>query len=135
MSGALALISGTLFKSPKACVSKAGTPFTACTVKVKDGGEKFFWRVLVFSTDAQTELALIDDGDGVSARGLMKAEIYQPETGSPRVNFTFLADALLPLVKPARKTKSRSSRSSRSSSEPPPMAPGMPDYFGDDLPF
>jgi single-stranded DNA-binding protein len=97
-----ALVSGVLYRSPEQRTSKAGKPYTTATIKVRDGDGFAFWRVTAFSQSAQDELARLSDGDALSAQGSMKAELYRPDGGEPRISLSVIADAVLALRSPAK---------------------------------
>jgi single-stranded DNA-binding protein len=93
---AFALISGTIFRAPERKVSRAGKPFATATVKCRDGDAFVFWRLTVFSESCQEELLRLTEGDAVACQGAMRAELYTPEGGQPRVSLSLVADAILP---------------------------------------
>jgi single-stranded DNA-binding protein len=93
---ALALITGTLYRAPERRVSKAGKSFVTATVKTRDGDAAAFWRLTAFSESCQEELMQLREGDAVSAQGAMRAELYTPEGGEPRVSLSMVADQVLP---------------------------------------
>lgn len=98
------LISGALFRAPEQRTSKAGKPFWTATVRVKDGDATAWWKLLVFSETAGTELMRLGDGDALSARGVLAVEPYE-KNGETRIAFTCKADAVLPLKPPPRERK------------------------------
>jgi single-stranded DNA-binding protein len=104
---AFALITGQLFKAPEQRTSRAGRPFITATIKSssKDGAEVQWWRVTAFSDSAQAELMRLGEGDVVSVQGPMKAELYTPEGGEPRVSLSIVADHVLALRQPPRERK------------------------------
>jgi hypothetical protein len=57
--------------------------------------------VLAFSSEAQSELKRLDDGDALAVKGGLRAEAYE-KGGEPRVSLTVLADAVLPLKRPKK---------------------------------
>jgi hypothetical protein len=68
------LVQGTLFHSPEQRTNKtSGKNFVAATIKVRDGEAAQFWRVLAFSSEAQSELLRLDDGDALSVQGGLRA--------------------------------------------------------------
>jgi hypothetical protein len=69
---AMALVTGTLFRPPEQRTSKAGKPFVAATIRVKDGDPSTgsgqasqWWKVLAFSEGVQAELLSLQDGDTI----------------------------------------------------------------------
>ncbi len=101
----LALVVGTLFRAPEQKTSKAGRPFVTATIRTRDGDASTFWRVTAFSESAQAEVMRLGDGDGVSIQGPMRAELYRPGNGEPRVSLSIVADAVLALRQPERPAK------------------------------
>jgi hypothetical protein len=43
------LVSGSLFRAPERTTSKAGRRFVSATIKVRDGEQTIFWRIVAFS--------------------------------------------------------------------------------------
>jgi single-stranded DNA-binding protein len=104
----LALITGTLWKSPEAKASRAGKNFVSGTLRIKDGESVQFIRFVAFSETAQAELMRLGEGDAVSIQGAFKAELYTPEGGEPRVSLSIVADKILALCQPPKeRTKFR----------------------------
>jgi hypothetical protein len=66
------LITGTLFRAPEPRTSKAGKPFVRATVRVKDGEDAQWWKVLAISETVQAELMRLADGDAISFKGTLK---------------------------------------------------------------
>jgi hypothetical protein len=102
-----ALVTGALFKAPEQRTSKAGRQFAVATLKVRDGEAMQFWRVIVFSESTQAELMRLSEGDAVSAQGAMKAELYRPEGGDPKLSLSIVADHILALKQPPRERKAK----------------------------
>jgi single-stranded DNA-binding protein len=98
----LCLISGVLYRAPEQRTSKAGRAFVTATIKARDGDAAQFWRVTAFSETAQTELLRLGDGDSVSVQGAMRAEIFRPDGGEPRISLSLVADSVLALRQPAK---------------------------------
>jgi hypothetical protein len=98
---AFALVTGTIFRAPTQRTSKAGKPYTVCTVKAgsDDSGGGDFWSIICFSESAQLELLRLEAGDAVSVRGKMKLEIFEA-----RISRSIFADAALGL-RPAPREK------------------------------
>lgn len=95
---AYALISGALFRAPEQKTSKGGKSYAVATVKARaDDNRSEFWRLTVFSESALTELMRLREGDSVSVQGPMKAELYKPEGGEPRISLSLIADSVQPL--------------------------------------
>jgi Single-strand binding protein family len=73
------LIAGTLFRQPEQRTSKAGKPFVTATIRVKDGDESQWWKVLAFSDSIKAELMRMADGDAYSVQGAFKVEFYDKD--------------------------------------------------------
>jgi single-stranded DNA-binding protein len=99
------LISGVLYRQPEQRTSKAGKPFVTATIRAKDGDGAQFWRVTAFLETVCGELLHLSDGDSLSVQGTMKAELYQPDGGEPRISLSVIADAVLALRQPPRERK------------------------------
>ncbi|HEY8215380.1 MAG TPA: single-stranded DNA-binding protein [Methylocystis sp.] len=98
------LVTGTLFRAPERKTSRNGRDYAAATLKVREGENgSTFWRLTCFSESAMSELLRLTDGDGVSCQGSMKAEIYKPDNGEPRLSLSLVADQVLALRQPARR--------------------------------
>jgi hypothetical protein len=132
------LISGALFRAPEQRIAKSGKPFWSATIRVKDGDASQWWKLLVFSESAGTELMRLGDGDALSAQGTLRAETYQKD-GDTRISFTLFADRVLPLKPPpkARKPKSapHATAVAPDRSRLARHAGDGVDAFGDDMPF
>jgi single-stranded DNA-binding protein len=93
MSGCYGEIRGYLFKDAEAKTSKAGGRYASATVKVLDNGQNFFWRVMAFK-DHTDELLAFKDGDGVSVKGFVKAEVWTPQGKEPRASLSLMANEI-----------------------------------------
>jgi single-stranded DNA-binding protein len=135
------LVSGAIFRQPEQRTSRAGKPFVTATIKAKDGAAAQFWRVTAFSESAQEEMLRLSDGDAVSAQGSMKAELYRPDGGEPRLSLSMVADQVLALRLPQHKRErkapdeSNEARSYSASETTEKRASDGGDEFGDDIPF
>jgi Single-strand binding protein family len=116
---AFALVTGTIFRAPIQKISKAGKPFTTCTVRAgsDDSGGGDFWSVLSFSESSQLELLRLEIGDAVSVRGKMKIETYTASNGETKISRSIFADAALGL-RPAPRTKAKAAKSPASQEQP-----------------
>lgn len=99
------LLTGALFHAPEQRISKAGKPFVTATVRVKDGEAAQWFRVSAFSESAQAELMRLGDGDALAVQGAIKAELYTPGGGEPRISLSIVADQVLTLRQPPRTKK------------------------------
>jgi len=97
-----ALVNGVLHREPERRTSKNGKAFVTASLRCKDGDGSAFWRVTGFSESACDELLRLKAGDAVSVQGQMKAELYQPEGGEPRLSLSVIADHVLALRQPAK---------------------------------
>ncbi len=102
-----ALVTGVLFRSAETRTSKAGKPFVAATIRVKDGDESRFVRIVAFSESAQAELLRLHDGDFFSAQGPLKAEVYEKD-GTHRASLDMVANHVLALRQPPKERKPKS---------------------------
>jgi single-stranded DNA-binding protein len=98
------LITGALFRPPEQRTSKAGKPFVTATIRVKDGDESQWWKVLAFSESSQAELMRLTDGDTISVQGTFKAELYD-HGGEKRLSLSIVADHVLALMQPSKPRK------------------------------
>jgi hypothetical protein len=69
------LVQGCLFRAPEQCTAKSGKTFVSATIRVKDGDESRFVRVVAISETAQTELLRLADGDSLWVQGPLTASI------------------------------------------------------------
>jgi single-stranded DNA-binding protein len=144
---AYALISGVIFRAPVQKISKAGKPFTSCTVKAgsDDNAGGDFWSVLIFSESAQLEMLRLEIGDAVSVRGKLKIEIFEKD-GQARISRSIFADAALGLRPTPRekRTKTEGGRGSAQAAKPAPASQDQSttastttttDFYDDEIPF
>ncbi len=112
---AFVLVSGVLHRAPESRTSRNGNAFTTATLRAKDkdGDATMWWKVVAFADAAQVQLLALGDGDAVSIQGPMRAEIYQPEGGDPRVSLSVVADMVTPLRRPKAKADARQSEGDR----------------------
>src|SRR6266404_4137098 len=103
---AFALITGVIFRAPLQKTSRAGKPFTTCTVKVgaDDSASGDFWSIICFSDSAQLELLRLEAGDAVSVRGKMELKTYVANDGTTKISRSIFADSVLGL-RPAPREK------------------------------
>jgi hypothetical protein len=138
---AFALISGVIFRDPVQKISKAGKPFTTCTVKAgsDDTASSDFWSVICFSESGQLELLRLEAGDAVSVRGKMKLEIFEG-----RISRSIFADAALGLRPVLREKKPKAAKptpapqktttTTATNATPEETAAGAA-FFSDEIPF
>jgi hypothetical protein len=119
MSGAYGNIKGYLYKGPELKQSKSGNGYSSALLKVKDGNETKFWRIMAFK-DAAQSLMRFAENDGVQCEGAIKIDTYEKD-GTTRVSFTLLANSVDAYSPPERKPQStvRGATASRSSQTAP----------------
>jgi single-stranded DNA-binding protein len=109
-----AIISGSIFRQPEQRTSKNGRQFSSATIRVRDGDELLFVRVVAFSESVQTELMRLTDGDAVAVQGALKVDTYVASGGARKVSLSLVADHVLALRQPPKERKSK-----------PPEAPAV----------
>jgi len=92
MSGAFGTIKGYLYKGPELKKSKSGNEYSLATLKVKDGTETKFWRVMAFK-EATQNLMRFDENDGVQCEGSIKIDTYEKD-GVTRLSLTLMANSV-----------------------------------------
>ena len=93
---AVVLASGVLHKKPEQKTAKSGKVYVAATLRVREADATYqYWRLTTFDSTAQTELLRLDEGDSVSVQGLLRAELYKPEEGEPRLSMNVVVDQAL----------------------------------------
>ena len=95
-----ALVTGAIFKAPESRTSKGGKPFVTATLRAKDGEGFQFIRLVAFNEAACAEILRLKEGDSVAIQGPLKAEIYKPEGGEPKLSLSIIADQVLALRQP-----------------------------------
>jgi single-stranded DNA-binding protein len=101
---AVVLITGTLFRAPERRTLKAGRPFVTATIRVKDGNNAQWWKVLAFSESIQAELMRLVGGDSISVQGTFKAELYEKD-GEKRLSLSIIANNVLALLQLSKARK------------------------------
>ena len=91
---ATVLVSGKLFRDPQSKTSGSGKVYCTATIKVGQGDDAQWWRLVTFSDSAIEELLALRDGDGIAASGSFKAEVYEAREGM-RVSLSILADRVI----------------------------------------
>lgn len=117
---AVVLVSGALFRAPERKMSKANKPYVAATIRAREGDGQQFWKLLAFNETAQNELMRLGQGDAVSVQGLLKADIYTPENGEPRLSMSVLVDQALAARPKPRQRKSDNSANMQDGHANPP---------------
>ena len=103
------LISGKLFRDPEAKTSRGGKPYTLATVKVGQGEDVQWWRVMAFGDADRDELISLRNGDAVAVSGPLKAEMYAPNGNEPRLSLSVMADRIIS-AKRAKREKAAEGR-------------------------
>jgi single-stranded DNA-binding protein len=136
---AVVLASGVLHKKPERKTSKSGNAFVAATLRVREADARYqYWSLRSFDTASQDELLRLDEGDSVSVQGLLRAEIYKPEGGEPRLSMTVIVDqALAAKPKPRPRDEAPRKFKPRSKAVPsfakPTGSANLPDHIVDGL--
>ena len=99
------LVHGALHRMPESRMSKAGKPFAMATLTVNEGSARQFVKCFAFGETAQAELMRLKEGEQVAVQGSLKAGVYTPTDGEPRVSLAISADHVLPLRQPPRTKK------------------------------
>jgi single-stranded DNA-binding protein len=138
------LVTGVIFRKPEQRISKAGKAFVSATIKAKGDDAMAWWKVIVFSESAGSELMRLGDGDAVSVQGALKAEIYE-KNGETKLSLTVFADAILALKQPPKQREKKEHvplLGPRSPETAEPRQSGLSrngcsgdDPFGDEIPF
>lgn len=119
---ALVLLTGELARDPELRTSRNGRPYALATIRTKPehGG---YWSAFVFNESARESLMQLRAGDGVSAQGEAKFDIYKPnDGGEPRVSCSLNAGAVLPL-KPVQRAEKREPMNEKSDDAGPRVLP------------
>jgi hypothetical protein len=100
-----AFITGELTCLPEIRTSKSGKDFATTIVKVLNGANYEWIRLLAYGARTQEELLRLRIGDVLSAQGNLQIETYQAEGGETKVSLTCFAGSLFPLRQPVAKGK------------------------------
>jgi single-stranded DNA-binding protein len=132
-----ALVTGTIFRPPIQKISKAGKPFTTCTVKAgsDDSGGGDFWNVLIFSESAQLEMLRLEIGDAVAVRGKMEIKTYVASDGQTKIGRSIFADAALGLRPAPRTPKPKAARPAPTSQDQSTTTTATNPDLDDPIPF
>jgi hypothetical protein len=103
-----AIISGSLFKQPIEKTSAAGKPYVLATIVEKIGDKKRWIKAFIFSESTCAEVRRLGDGDPIAVAGEIDADVYTPQGGEPRVNWTVVVDGVLTARKPKREPRPES---------------------------
>jgi single-stranded DNA-binding protein len=123
---ATVLISGRLCRDPENKMSGAGKAYVTVTVRVSNGDDVTWWKILAFGETAAEELLTLRNGDAVSVSGDFKAEVYDGRSG-PKVGFTIFADRAI--------SAKRQKRERRAEPKPAPAEAQASQPFDDEIPL
>lgn len=91
---ASALVSGRIFHSPEAKISKAGKPFVTAKLREGAGDAVVWWSVAAFAEEARKELERLRDGDAVAVTGPFNVTTYT-RNGEVRLNHSIVAERVI----------------------------------------
>jgi hypothetical protein len=105
---AFALVIGVLTRAPVQKTSKAGKPYTTCTIRAgsDDSGGGDYWSILSFSESSQLELLRLEVGDAIAVRGKLEIKTYTANDGATKISRSLFADAAIGL-RPVPRTKAK----------------------------
>jgi single-stranded DNA-binding protein len=106
MKGIEAHFTCRLSRGAESRATKAGKPMVLLSTVVSDGDADTWISILAFEGLAE-QVAALPKGTEVYARGKLKAALYQPEGGEPRVSLTLMASTVEPLVLERKPRKPR----------------------------
>lgn len=99
MKGIEAHFVGKLSKDAEARATKTGKAMTVLTTVVSDSGtDDPTWITVLAFEDLAESLATLPKGTEIYCKGRLKAALYQPEGGEPRVSLTLLATHVEPMT-------------------------------------
>ena len=141
-----ALVSGKLFRDPERKVSRGDKLYVLATVRDGQGDDATWWKVLAFGTEACDELLGLKAGDAVAMSGTLKAEVYTPSGGEPRVSLSVLADRVISAHRQKKekaaeaRTERKAERNTRRTGRPTNGQDGLLEHaaarpFNDEIPF
>jgi single-stranded DNA-binding protein len=96
------LLAGELIRTPERRKSKNGHTFVTTLLKVVNGPNTEWWKVVVFDDRVQEELLQLRSGDAASVRGHSQVETYQAESGETKLSMTCFASAIMALRQPSK---------------------------------
>ncbi len=91
------LINGKIYGTPAKRLSKTGTTFATCKIRIPTGGEGngVFGNVIAFDTAAVKTLLALNDGDAVSLCGTVTVSAYIDKAGEPKPSVDITAQQIL----------------------------------------
>jgi hypothetical protein len=136
---AYAMSTGKLHGEPVTRPTRNGGRVTFFKLRVINGAEIEWWDVATFSDTAREELEGLNEGDAVSAVGVLHVEMFEYR-GEQRIKRSLTADRVL-AIKPTKEPKAKVEKQSRAApakserrAEPLPSDQGGRD-FDDSIPF
>jgi single-stranded DNA-binding protein len=130
------VVSGSLSKQPIEKTSKSGNSYLLVKIVEKNGEKKRWISAFIFDEAACEEVRRLGDGDPLAVAGEVEADVYTPDGGEPRINWTIVVDALISArrkPKSERETAPKRQRGATTfgSAHGAAQAP----EFDDDIPF
>lgn len=84
-----------------------------------DDSRSEFWRLVTFSESSIAELMRLNAGDHIAVQGAMRAEIFTPGGGEPRISLSITGETITPLRgKPKQRADKVGQRSPQSYRRP-----------------
>ena len=99
-----------MFRDAEVKTSKSNSTYVLATLRVGQGSELVWWRVMAFGDEAREALLALGSGDSVAVSGALRAEIYKPVSGDPKLSLSVLADRVIS-AKPLKRGKAAARRS------------------------
>lgn len=95
-------------KGLEARTTKAGRAMAVLTTVVTDSGtDDAVWCTVLAFEDLAERLAGLTKGAEIYAKGRLKADLYTPEGGEPRVSLTLMASSIEPMTLERSKPRKR----------------------------
>jgi hypothetical protein len=116
---AYAMSTGKLHGEPVTRPTRNGGRVTFFKLRVINGAEIEWWDVATFSDTAREELEGLNEGDAVSAVGVLHVELFEYR-GEQRIKRSLTADRVLALKPQPKKAKPQAEKPSRASSASAP---------------
>lgn len=99
MKGIEAHFTGRLGKDAESRTTRTGKPMTVLSMVVSDpDSDAGTWCSVLAFEDLAERLAGLAKGAELYAKGRLKAEMYTPQGGEPRVSMTLVASTVEPLT-------------------------------------
>ena len=90
-----ALITGKLQGQPEQRTSKAGKTFVSAKLRVSNGEDSLFAKVVAFSAEPCRILLALGAGEAIAISGTAKVSAWIDGTGNPKPNLDVVADVVL----------------------------------------